>query len=348
MRKFISLVMVIAMIAALAITTSAAELPTEGLIAQFTFDDTDAGMKGAGAIATPVTIVADAEPEIVITTDDAHSGGAVDLGASGQNFLSVTKEDGTPLLSGLDSFTVSYWSKNAAATGWNFFAVPGDIADLNAMGQQTYLSERYIGILETATDIAAERYNCTGARTVTTATQTFEGPNDWKLVTLSVSPDAFELYVNGEWLGIYDGGLNDLYPNHGVQDILGEDSKLFIGFGNWNAGEYSSSIVDDYVIYDHYMTEAEVIELATAMGVEGLEAPSTPDTSDDTEEPAGADTEAPTTDAPDDAGTKAPAGTEASTGDGSSSSGGCGSTLGAAAVIVALTGVLGCAIVKKH
>ncbi len=356
MKKILALVMVVAMMAALAVTTSAAEVPEEGLIAHFTFDDLDAGLKGAGAVATPVTIVADAEPEIVVTTDDAHEGGAVDLGASGQNFLNVTKEDGTPLLSGLEGFTVSYWSKNNAGTGWNFFAVPGDIADLGAMGAQTYLSERYIGILEGASDVAVERYNCTGARTYTTGAVTHDYADAWKLITVSVGPDSVELYINGEWWGGMESGLLDMYPNHELASILGDDSKLFIGFANWESGEYSTSLVDDYVIYDHAMTEAEVVDLATAMGVEGLsapaetEAPSTeptteaPETEPTTEAPAGDGTEAP------EGGSPAPAGTQAAPAETNASDdeGGCGSTLGAAAAIVALAGVFGCAIVKKH
>ena len=343
MKKILAIVMVAAMIAALAVTTSAVDVE-EGLIAHFTFDDETDGLSGNGAVATPSAVVDNliGEGEIVITD------GALDLGASGSNFLSVTKEDGSPLLSGLEGITISYWSKNSAGTGWNFFAVPGELVNDSGITAQTYLSEKYIGVLENNADVTYERYNCTGARTISATGTAIAG--EWKYVTITMDKNSYGIYIDGEWANSWDEALSDAYENHELSAILGDASRLFIGYANWESGEYSSSLVDDYRIYNYAMNEVQVAELAIECGVEGVEIPTE---EPDDEEPAGDATEAPKdegTEAPKDEGTTAaPAeGDNATTEAPAEEKGGCGSTLGAAAAVVALAGVFGCAIVKKH
>ncbi len=331
MKKFITLVMTIAIISALAITTSAAEMPTD-YIAYFTFDDAEAGLAGGGAVATPNNVAADGTAEVVIDTDNAFKGGALSLDNTSEApyWLEVAKEDGSSLLTGYNELTISFWSNyTGTANGWSFFAVP--VID-GAPYTQVYLSEKYIGALENTTSLTVERYLCDGARTTSLSGMGYEG--EWQMYTVTFTDTSFTLYQDGEVWTYYDTCAETL------ADILGEESNFYIGTATWGGlgNELYGGYIDEFVVYPYAMNDEQVANLYAAQS--GEEAPI------ETEAP---ETEAPETEAPE---TEAPE-TEAPKGDDTTAApeeekGGCGSAMGAAAAIVALTSVLGCAIIKKH
>ncbi len=333
MKKIISLVMVIAMIAALGITASAADITKDGLIVGFDFDGDNKGVTATNATG---------DAELVIS-DEGHSGKALDLStAAEKGWVSLTKADNTGIFDGVDgSVTISFWSKNDAAgvAYWGFFACPNDVTE------QAFQQERYIGMLENGGTLTTEFYDNAGARPANALADGYlsQFADQWKMVTFVINTETktTTAYVNGDYTG--EGVIPD---ERSISTILGDDYSVWLGHANWGAnGENGGGLIDDLCIFNYAMNDEQVKSLAVAQGL-----PAEPvETGDNTQAPDDG-TQAPDdgTQAPADDGTQAPA---ASTGDGTTATddkGGCGSTLGAAAAIVALTAVFGCAVVKKH
>ncbi len=207
-----------------------------GVIARFTFDDIESGLRSGTAVAKPAgTVVLD---------ENGKSGKALKLDGSGSNFLRVWKNDNTSLLSGYDEFTISYYSKPEKDAGtWPVFLAPNE-------NPQTYLQERYIGVLDKTDGISVERYNNYGERNQ--ALEKNGIPNDdWRHVVIVVEKDQTTLYVNGE--------KQEAVPStEEVQDILGKNSVFQIGKGNWNEGEFYQGLIDEMTVYGRALTEKEV------------------------------------------------------------------------------------------
>ncbi len=363
MKKIISIVMVVAMIAALAFTVSAddtAAAPTDGLLAHFTFDDAETGLTGNGAKATPSTVTATEGEErrilaietgatASISEDAAIGGGAYQF--DGTSFLTLTKEDGSGLLDGVDSLTISYWAKTDTTTQWPFFATPNFEGGPKS---QIYLKETYFGILEN-NGTHAELYNSpanNNQRSYSTSTPTatiFNG--EWHHVIVVVDTDNEDetlrkvtVYVDG----YFDSESTQItIEQHKLSELLGSDYSVMLGYAPWgyndnpaHEGEFSNSLLDDVYIYGRALNDDEVKALDAASAMPKEDPPETDAPGDDTEKaPAGTDKTPADTNKPADNSTETSAPAD---------EGGCGSTLGAAAAVVALTAVFGCAIVKKH
>ena len=101
-------------------------IPEKGkLIAEFTFDEEASEFHGAGAVAAKNN--SEDSNYVKVVTDDVM--GSVlqfnnTAGKSEGNWLNVTKEDGSSLLTGADEFTVSYdsYSSGVPTNCWTFFA----------------------------------------------------------------------------------------------------------------------------------------------------------------------------------------------------------------------------------
>ncbi|NLM56197.1 MAG: LamG domain-containing protein [Clostridiales bacterium] len=324
MKKVLALVMAVATFFALAITTTAAEIPSD-YIAYFSFDDVDNGLKGGIAVANSST----GNNADVVLDSEAHSGKALYM-TGGTYFLNVTKEDGTPLLTDQTELTISFWSNtNGVGPNWTFYIAPNS-------DPQTYLSEKYLGCLEN-TSITIERYYLDGAASRTPSLSTPIDGNTWKMVTVTFTETSFTLYVDGEWCADYQLSTESL------PQIFGENGVFQIGKANWtDAGEFFEGYIDEFYVYDYAMTDEQVLALYAAQGGEVEDTTAEDTTAEDTD---AEDTTADTTkneDTSSDA-TTTDADTKAE------EKKGCGSVMtGAAAVIVALTTTFGVALVKKH
>ena len=349
MKKLLTLILAVVMLAAMAISTSAAEAPAipEDYIAYFSFDNADSGLNGGGAIALPNNKAMDGTAQVVISTDEKWAGdGSLRLSNADPAtlyWLEAWKEDGSSLLSGYNELTVSFWSiTGGVGPNWSFFAIP------RFDGQpwlQVYRQEYYIGVLENEYTIA-QRFCVLGAENGEMKDRTPEllgeqTPNEWKHVTVTFDDTSYVLYVNGEWWGEYT-----LFDTTLI-DLLKDDSMCYIGASTWVteiAGEnFIDGYIDEFYVYPRAMSEEEVIDLYVAQGGEAPEGYYAEETEEPVETEA-PETEAPETDVPetDAPETDAPE-TEAST----EEKGGCGSSMGAAA-FVALVAALGCAVIKKH
>ncbi len=310
-------------------------------IAYFSFDNTNHGLWGGGAVALPNNKAVDGKAQVVISPDEKIAGdGSLYLcnaDPSALYWLEVWKEDGSSLLTGLHDVTISFWSNtNGIGPSWTFFATPRFDGH---PWLQIYRQEKYIGLLENAS-VVAQRFCVIGAEDGETKDRTPELVGDhtanvWKHVTVTFDDTCYVLYINGEWWGEY--ALFDTT----LPDILGDDSIFYIGASTWAngviAGEnFVDGYIDEFYIYPRCMSEEEVIDFYVAQGGEAPEGYYDEDT--DTPE-----TEDPETDAPE---AEAPV-TTAPVTDAPEEKSGCGSSVGAAAIVV-IVSVLGCAIIKKN
>lgn len=223
------------------IKTASVTVTVGKMIADFNFDDEESGFTSSGAKAEKYG-------EISIVERGDETGKALSLDGV-DDWLNVTKEDGSSLLSGLEEFTVSldsYSQKEDAS--WSFYAAP------NA-GQQEYLKETYIALVYNIQGLSFEYYkegrNNTDTGSVSISGSYAEG---WKHVDAVVSQDTVSLYINK--VKVAESSIKTA-----ISDILGENSILQIGKGNWGSGEYFQGQIDNYKIYNYAMTEEEITNI---------------------------------------------------------------------------------------
>jgi glucan-binding YG repeat protein len=209
----------------------------QSAIAHITFDDEEAGFAGNGAAVT-------ANNGYELT--EGKFGNAVKLSARDKQFFNLTREDGTSLLTGLDEFTISYWSKSNSSSGttWSFYAAPDEKA-------QSSPSEKYIGIIDPLNDskIHVERYFNGRSNNNDLS---MSGLNDkWKMVTVVFFNNATKLYVNGELVSTVSSKVD-------ITDLLGENSIIQLGKANWGTGEYSNISLDELAVFNRPVNSDEV------------------------------------------------------------------------------------------
>lgn len=195
------------------------------LIADFTFDDADEGLKGAGAVATPVGDVAFA---------DENGGTVLDM-RSGNVYLDVKKEDGSSLLTGCEELTVSY-DRNNVTDGHNWVLYATSEGTTSYVGIKDFIN----GWIDTfrGPNVASNAYGGTG----------------WHHVDVVFAEDGIRIYA--------DSVLVNEYPNktESLTGILKEDSKLWIGRSDWDDGEYFKGYLDNFKIYNYALTAEEVAD----------------------------------------------------------------------------------------
>ena len=205
-------------------------------IAYFSFDDDNTGFTGAGARAVKAG-----------TTQlrDGYSERALYLDGNGN--LTVTRNNGSSLLSGLDEFTVSYWAyPDQSRNGeWAYFIAP------NTNGQ-TYLSEKYLGTSHNNGTITAERYNNNGSRPASaTATGSL---NEWHHVAVVYKNGVTELYLDGKLADSESSSVQ-------IRNLLGYNSVFQVGKGNWGYGEYYHGYLDEFAVFNTALSSEEVAKV---------------------------------------------------------------------------------------
>lgn len=223
----------------------------EDCIAYFSFDNMGDGFADSGAIA-----LRNGNIEIAA----GKSGNALHLNsANGSDYLSVTKQDGSPLLTGLDEFTISYWVRPTAqySTGtsgnWAFFASP------NA-APQNYQSEHYIGAAHTGNSVNVERYNSTNQGRPASNSGNGTNINEWHHVavvyrkvngTASPNINNSKLYIDGNLVSTVGSDVD-------LSTMLGNNSIFQIGKGNWGSGEGFRGYIDEFSVYNYALSEPEI------------------------------------------------------------------------------------------
>ena len=214
---------------------------TGSCIARFSFDDEENGFAGNDAVAKTASTAE--------LTEDAVAGKALKLDGTGTNYLTVTKENGDSLLTGLEELTISYWNKvDNDASNWVYYMAPDDAG-------QNYLTETYLGMLEKQGKLTAERYKNSGQRPGS-ATATVTG-GAWNHVTVVYSADKTSIYVNGAL-------SSEMGSGYKLSDILGENGIFYLGKANWGTGEYYNGLIDEVSIYDYALDAKEVEKIYQA------------------------------------------------------------------------------------
>lgn len=162
----------------------------------------------------------------------------------GTDFIEISAADGTPLLKGLDTFTVSFMSKTSSQSWW-FYASP------NA-NSQTYQSEKYVGVLDSNAKLTCERYNSTSQSRPTAAVANYNN-GAWKHVVVSYSNESYSLYVDGVRKATVRTAVE-------LEKLLGSNPIAYIGKANWGSGEYSVGSLDEFRVYDYAMNEEQAME----------------------------------------------------------------------------------------
>ena len=221
----------------------------QACIASFTFDDADEGFQGKGAVA---------EKKGTILLSDERRGGASGKSARLKNgsWLDVKTKDGQSLLTGVESLSISYYSRatdpDKDGAGWAFYAAP------NADAPQYNVSENYLGIIDHVGEVRAERFHGTRNSDTSTKVSASSLENEWRHVVVSYTPKSVKLYI--------DGVLIETQASKrlsALTELLGENSILQLGKGNWSGGEYYNGYIDDVTIYNRELTQEEVTALYT-------------------------------------------------------------------------------------
>ncbi|MEY8515803.1 LamG-like jellyroll fold domain-containing protein [Lachnospiraceae bacterium 29-84] len=221
-----------------------------GIIADFSFYNEEYGLNGACAKA----VAAGAGTPVFV--QDAERGQVLSFDGTGESWLAVEKEDGAPLLSGVEELTVSYYSKaGRKETNWPFYAAPnGDAQVLN--------QESYLGILENNNNITAERFQNGRKPSASAAYQP-----GWNHIVVVYQEECTKVYVNGNLASSAENGS-------ALKEILGTGSILQIGKANWGNGEFYKGLLDRFTIYNYALSEAEVeaLEAKAEIDTRALEA----------------------------------------------------------------------------
>jgi len=203
-------------------------------LAAFTFNDTATGFSSEGAKAASAQ-----NPSL---SQDSVSGKALEL--KDNTYLAVTDPSEKSLLTGCKELTISYWGKAADFdnSNWLLYAA----ADDNA---QPFNYEKYIGISDQWSSVIAERFQNSGSRPEPQAAEA--SANEWRHVTVVYGRRTTTIYINGKNVSQTDTKVL-------LEDILGENSVLYIGKANWGAGEYGSLLLDEMSIYNYALSSEEV------------------------------------------------------------------------------------------
>lgn len=228
-----------------AMQQNAADNGANSLLASFDFNDLKNGATGEIADVTGNAKAAINGASAAVS----NPGNGTTAAKLGSGFwLNVTKTDGTPLLKGRNSITLTYDSKATQGNqGWSFYAAPNADAP-------TYRSERYIGVMDQTASVTMQKYNNDGNSRNNSGNVTASTGADWKHVSIVITDDASTLYIDGKQQATAkpDAGRT-------LTDILGvEGGILQIGKANWGNGEYFSGSLDNLKIYGSALDQTAI------------------------------------------------------------------------------------------
>lgn len=224
-------------------TTAPTQKPTtdnENLILKLTFDDTKTGFAGGIGKASY-----DKAPNLV---DDAINGKAMKFTGKVDSKLTVTKEDGSSLMAGLDEFTITYWSKmeSIVSKSWTVWINNKDCAASD---------RKYVGILDRGNQLRGEFTNGSKSPNIEAAVDSL---GEWKFVAMTISKSkGAVLYENGKKIGEYTKALP-------LGDMLGTAPTFNIGYAGWN--EYFTGTLDEFSVYSKALTANEINEIYRESG----------------------------------------------------------------------------------
>ena len=223
------------------------------VIADFSFDDLEEGLRGGNAVAA----VAGGSIELV-----AHEDGyAAKFEKNDQDYLDVKAADGSSLLAGYDEITVSYdILPETSGTHWVYYASQDDtMLSWGTNGNH----ETYLGVLVKNGKTEVERYHNNGSRPTNPSVSMTAGK--WQHIDIVYAKDRTVVYLDGKRVSMVASG-------YALTDILGDGSFFQIGKANWAPGEYSTMQLDNFKIaagtrlYEEDRLNQAKVEIAEKLG----------------------------------------------------------------------------------
>ena len=235
-RKLLSGLLSVSMLLAAIPAVVSADEPADSLLFNATFDE--AGTGTGSFAATAGGTVTEKGAVSYVESFEGNKALKIETNAAG-NYLELPKG----ILNGKTAATFSFMLK--PASGWPFMTTP--------VASQTYLSEKYLGMLATDTTLTAERYNNSGTRLSSVIAN--GDYSTWQYITVVFEANGTKLYVNGS-LAKSDTAAVD------ISALFTADASTWIGHGNWGDGEGFAGSVDNFSIYGKALSEAEITTLA--------------------------------------------------------------------------------------
>ncbi len=259
MKKFLSLVVALAMVLA-AVPAVMAEAATEegsmdnDLLAYVSFDkwlEPEAG--GAEALGTASYLPA------------LYGNGAYFSGSYANRVMITDAQGNNNLLVGKDAVTISFF-ENRYGDKWPLFISP-------TTNDQVYRQEKYIALYDDGNEIKIERY--VGDRDDKTKSSvagvsgekypSAAAKDGWRHVAIVLTDKKTDLYVDGEMVATAESGSK-------LSDLFTSESYISIGGGDWPikkddkkvANETFEGLIDEFRIYGRELTADEIALLAAA------------------------------------------------------------------------------------
>lgn len=230
--------------------TEAPVIPDNGELINMNFDNSDLTSSSSYGKASGT-------PSYV----DDNGGKVVSFDGTSASQITLTDANGNSLLTGQDTITMSFKVKPVSTNAsWMFFAAPNS-------STQEYLKENYLGIRTENGNLYIERYKNNGVRSDVASAPV--NMNNWNDILIFINENNTTLYVNGTFAASVASDVT-------LSDILGNTSVAYIGRANWNAGEFASGYMDDFVIYNYsFMPDFDSLDLGDLSNVtEDLTLPS--------------------------------------------------------------------------
>lgn len=241
-----------------------------GILAKFTFDDSTDGFSYTG---TEGKVVAEPSQENMTFSEDSavsvENGKSLSFdGTDKTGYLSVKKEDGSPLLTGKNTFAISYYSKPGSTTaqyyGWAY-----NVRRAFSDGKWDFGSESnwgfnnnlyYIGVQDKLDGLLLERCHDIKTETLNSA----GNGEKWKHVLVQYEANKTTVYVNG----VKTAQSENTQALKTLSETLGDKSDFKIARADYNTGEYYSGNLDEFTVYDGVVSEKTIQDLAAATKVE--------------------------------------------------------------------------------
>ena len=233
MRKFLAIIMAVAMMATLVCVVSAVD--DSKVIVKYTFDNgAESGLEEVGEGLT-------------------YADGAVTFG--GGAYLKTGLD-----LSGVEALSVAFRVKPTGSTSWPF--------EITSEESHAYKTEHYLGVLLN-TGIVAERY---GFKEEVEGRPDRPGNivvgdvgTDYLDVVIVYPNDGTTIvYINGEEAGKYEGTDSEAF-DLSIANCVGETPELHIGWAAWNEAS-DGMVLDELVVYNTALTADEVATALSATG----------------------------------------------------------------------------------
>lgn len=325
MKKLFAAIMAVVLIACLSFTALAEEA-VDGLVARYTFDENKAD-DGLTENGTQLT----------------YADGKITLGDSGNTSYLTSDIDFT----GFEEITVGMrLTLPADSNGGQW------VYDITSQSSHDGNPAYGFAMYYESGKLHAQIYAGCSSPVPPTAEATLdigylEGTEFVPVVVTYSSDNVLTLYADDDVISV------DVDTDAALAELFGDAPAMQIGRCSWGSGFYGRAIqIDEISIYDRALTEDEVLDTFD-IKLYDYDAETEPETDAETEPETEPVTEKPETEAQTEKETQAvttnsSTSTEAAADSATESSGGCGSTLGATAVILAIASVFGVAVKRRR